>query len=306
MPTSTLNLTVRTIDDRVLLPHGSEFSKGALNALISSHETGASQSFSLMRYGTVKEDLQGFLSVQPYQAIFPRRKEVTDLLGEMDVVQLAAPVLKSLDYFKERDFYSYRHFLTVFAISTLLGKDLVHDGGMLADLAATGPTHDIGKICVPLRILKKTTPLTKAEKRSLDDHSYAGYALLSYYLRDTEALAGMVARDHHERSDGSGYPCGIRLADPMVEIVAVSDIYDALISPRPYRKTGYDNRTALEEITSMAEENKLSWDVVRALVAHNRASKPHYSDVTISSLKRGTPPPDNLHGVVVDEENPGD
>jgi hypothetical protein len=53
----------------------------------------------------------------------------------------------------------------------------------------------------------------------------------------------------------------------------------------------------------MAERNKLSWDVVKALVAHNRTSKPHYSETSISNVKRGTPPPNNLHGIIIEEEN---
>jgi HD-GYP domain-containing protein (c-di-GMP phosphodiesterase class II) len=126
--------------------------------------------------------------------------------------------------------------------------------------------------------------------------------LLSYYYKDLQNLACEVALDHHERRDGSGYPQGILLKDPIVEIIAVSDIYDALIRPRPYRSTAYDNRAALEEITGMAEKNKIGWDVVKALIARNRKSKPHYREITISAEKRGTPPPYNVHGVITEGE----
>lgn len=89
----------------------------------------------------------------------------------------------------------------------------------------------------------------------------------------------------------------------MVEIVAVCDIYDALVSSRPYRPISYDNRTALEEITGMAERNEISWEVVKALVAHNRKAKPHSSDCSISTEKRGTPPPGNAYGIFAEEKN---
>ena len=88
----------------------------------------------------------------------------------------------------------------------------------------------------------------------------------------------------------------------ITDIVTVSDIYDALISPRPYRLIAYDNRTALEEITEMAESNKIDRDVVKALVSHNRKENPDYSDCIISTEKRGTPPLDNVYGVIVDKE----
>ncbi|MDY6951474.1 MAG: hypothetical protein SWE60_08180, partial [Thermodesulfobacteriota bacterium] len=90
----------------------------------------------------------------------------------------------------------------------------------------------------------------------------------------------------------------------LVEIVVASDVYDALISKRPYRATSYDNRTALEEITALAETNQISWDVVKALIARNRASKPHYSECVVSAEKRGTPPSDSAYGVIADHEEP--
>jgi HD-GYP domain-containing protein (c-di-GMP phosphodiesterase class II) len=135
----------------------------------------------------------------------------------------------------------------------------------------------------------------------LDNHSAAGYVLLSYYLGDPRSLASLVARDHHERKDGSGYPRGIPLRDLLVEVIAVCDVYDALISPRPYRPASYDNRTALEEITGMAERGEIGWDVVKALVACNRSARPHYSESEVSTEKRGVPPPGNLHGVIEGE-----
>ncbi len=88
-----------------------------------------------------------------------------------------------------------------------------------------------------------------------------------------------------------------------MEIVAVSDIYDALISPRVYRSISYDNRTALEEITKMAEQHKIGWPVVQALIAYNRKDKPSPGDVVVSLEKRGTPPPNNVYGITMNESS---
>jgi putative two-component system response regulator len=192
----------------------------------------------------------------------------------------------------------------VFALSTLLAKDLVPDYQERIRLSATGPTHDTGKICVPLPILKKTTPLTKTERSFLEHHTAAGYVLLSYYYKDIHHLACKVALDHHERRDGSGYPRGTLLKDPIVEIIAACDVYDALIMPRPYRSAAYDNRTALEKITEMAEQNKIGWDVVRTLIAHNRKSLPHYGEITLSAEKRGISPSYNVYGMIAEETDP--
>ncbi len=104
-----------------------------------------------------------FLSLPPYATIFRDKKEISDLLSLSETVHLSIPILQSLDCSKQHDSCTYTHVLMVFALSTLLVKDLTPDYEKCIRLAATGPAHDIGKICVPLNILKKT-PLTKTER----------------------------------------------------------------------------------------------------------------------------------------------
>ncbi len=298
----TLQYPIHTLDNQLLLSPGTFLTKETLDAALYSNRTYSYQTYPLLTHCSVKEDCLNFLSNPPYDTIFSDKKQINDLFSLLETVHLSAPVLESLDYFKQHDFYTYAHILMVFALSTLLAKDLIPDYQECTRLSATGPTHDIGKICVPLHILKKATPLTKTERGFIEHHAAAGYVLLSYYHKDIQHLACEVALDHHERRDGSGYPRGILLKHPLVEIITVSDIYDALIIPRPYRSTAYDNRAALEEITAMAEQNKIGWDVVKALIAHNRKSKFHYQEIKISVEKRGTPPPDNVYGMIAEEE----
>lgn len=297
---------VRSLDNQQLLPEGSTLSAETLDALVSSNKTASYKKYSLLQYGSVKNDLILFLGEAPFDVIFSDKERVNKLFKLMETVYLLLPVLESLDYFKTKDFYTYRHILIVFALSSLLAEDLISDYNARIMEIATGPTHDMGKICVPLHILNKSDPLTQSELMALIHHSAAGYVLLSYYLKDSNNLSTTVAIDHHERRDGSGYPRGIHLRDQMVEIVAVSDVYDALISPRPYRPVAYDNRTAFEEITGMAERKEIGWDVVKAIVAHSRRDKPHYNKCKVSAEKRGMPPPGNVHGLIAKEDKKHD
>jgi HD-GYP domain-containing protein (c-di-GMP phosphodiesterase class II) len=303
MSTLTLLHPVRTLNNRLLVPAGTVLSAETFDAIISSSRATSHQTHSLLQHGSVKSDLLSLLNQPPYEVIFADQKQIANLINIMERVHLALPILQSLDYFNQHDFYTYRHILVVFALSILLAKDLVSDYQDLIQQAATGPSHDLGKVCVPLHILKKPDPLTQSERSILEHHSGAGFVLLCYYLKDSENLSARVARDHHERRNGSGYPCGINLTDPMIEIISVSDVYDALIAVRPYRPVSYDNRTALEEITRMAENIEIGWDVVKVLAAHNRKDKPHYTEVTVSMEKRGTPPSGNLYGVTAEEKN---
>ncbi len=302
MPKLAIRYSIHTLDNQLLFPPGTFLTKETLDAAIYSHRVYSYQTYPLLSHGSVKEDCLNFLKHPPYETIFSDKKQINDLLNLLETVHLSTPVLQSLDYFKHYDFYTYAHILMVFTLSTLLAKDLIPDYEECIRLSATGPTHDIGKICVPLPILQKATPLTKTERGFIEHHTAAGYVLLSYYNKDIQPLACEVALDHHEKKDGSGYPRGIQLQHPLVEIIAASDIYDALLIPRPYRSTAYDNRAAIEEITAMAEQNKVGWDVVKALIAHNRKAKFHYNEIRISAEKRGTPPADNVYGRIAEED----
>jgi PAS domain S-box-containing protein/putative nucleotidyltransferase with HDIG domain len=110
-----------------------------------------------------------------------------------------------------------------------------------------GMIHDIGKISIPAEILRKPTKLTGNEIRLIRDHSQAGYDI----LKDIEfpwPIARMVL-EHHERIDGSGYPQGLKRDDTLLEsrILAVADVVEAMVSPRPSRPAlGLDK--ALDEI----------------------------------------------------------
>jgi HD-GYP domain-containing protein (c-di-GMP phosphodiesterase class II) len=244
----------------------------------------------------------GFFAASPYDLIFQQARRQAELLAIAGEVIMPEPVLESLYRFRELDFYTYRHTLLVFALSILIARELIDDRAALLQEIMAGPTHDIGKLCVPLEILTKQMPLTEAEHAHLRHHALAGYVLLAYYFQDPGILAAMVARDHHERKDGSGYPLGISIDNLMIDIIMVSDVYDALISPRPYRPVSYDNRTALEELTRQADAGIISNTVVRVLVALNRRSQTHFSQCVVSAERRGTPPLKNVYGVVDKKE----
>ncbi|MGD8367318.1 MAG: HD domain-containing phosphohydrolase [Desulfobacterales bacterium] len=255
---------------------------------------------SMLSHSQVADHLKEFCSRPPYNLIFSDPEQQKLLFQQMARIRLSRPLIGFLDYFRVNDFYTYQHTLTVFALSMLLAHALISEPEQAVRQALGAPTHDFGKLCIPLSLLKKATPLTKDERAHLQHHTLAGYVLMTLYTGSTSNPAAVAARDHHERLDGSGYPSGKNLQDRMVEIVAVADIFDAMISARPYRKEAFDTRTALEQITDMGEDGRISWDVIQALVSCNRKDRRHYSECNISLEKRGSPPPENLYGVTAD------
>jgi hypothetical protein len=286
---------VLTLDHRELLPAGALLTEGTMNDLVRSAEGETYPKLRFMEYGTIADDLQRFCTEPPYGQIFSDPKRTSEVFRTMQQMEFVKPLLDIYGHFKAQDPYTYRHILTVFALSLLLAQDLIEDREDLATQILAAPNHDFGKLCVPLSVCKKDTPLSEHERQLLSHHAAAGYVLLSYYMKDPNHPAAITARDHHERCNGKGYPRGINLQNLIVEIVAVGDVFDALICERPYRTTSYDLRTALELLTGQAESGAISKDVVRALIGCNRKSHPCFRDCAFSREKRGTHPPGNLY-----------
>jgi putative two-component system response regulator len=117
------------------------------------------------------------------------------------------------------------------------------DDHFLEDLYRSSPLHDIGKVGIPDAILRKPGRLTPSEFEVMKQHTTIGAEALEQAMRLTGcggflAMAVDIARYHHERFDGTGYPCGLRgLAIPLpARIVALADVYDALTSVRVYKE----------------------------------------------------------------------
>ena len=298
-----LRYPVTDLDNRLLLTAGTVLTDEVIAALIASNADAPYEMHPILSHGSIRNDLREYLAPLPFRVLFDEQEAIAELIGIMEHVSLIAPFLRVLDHFKQHDPYTYRHMLVVYALSGLLHKDLYPHAREWSRNMTTGYIHDVGKINLPLHILKKQTPLTPGERDMTLHHTIAGHVLSCYYLRDPQQIMTVIERDHHERRNGSGYPRGIRLNNPLVEIVAVCDVYDALISSRPYRRVSYDNRSALEMITGMAERKEIGWDIVKALVARNRKVNIHHTKLEISADKRGVSPSGNNYGILAREKN---
>ncbi|MBT7942413.1 MAG: response regulator [Alphaproteobacteria bacterium] len=100
------------------------------------------------------------------------------------------------------------------------------------------PMHDVGKIGVPDKVLLKPGPLDDEEWKIMRSHTEMGADIIGGHDSDLMRMARLIALTHHEKWDGSGYPKGLQGTDIPIEgrICAVSDVFDALTSVRPYKK----------------------------------------------------------------------
>ncbi len=120
-------------------------------------------------------------------------------------------------------------------------------------LKLSSPMHDIGKIAIPDAVLLKPAKLNDAEWLIMKTHSTLGHDMLKHSERRLLKAAAIIAWEHHEKWDGTGYPCGLAGEKIHVygRITALADVFDALASDRPYKKAW-----ELERIVKLFEQER--------------------------------------------------
>lgn len=145
-------------------------------------------------------------------------------------------VLVQLSDIRAFDDYLFAHSVNVCVLSIMTGITLVYERQHLMELGVGALLHDIGKTRVDAEILNKPDDLTRDEFEEVKRHTEYGFEILREY-QEVTLLSAHIAYQHHERWDGQGYPRGLcgREIHEYARIVAVADVYDALLADRPYR-----------------------------------------------------------------------
>ena len=177
-----------------------------------------------------------------------RQKEMHRRREQME--KLSLQVLRTLSTTIEtKDEYTRGHSHRVSEYAALIARELGWSQEEIINLKNTADLHDIGKIGVPDTILNKPTKLTEDEYIIIKDHTVIGAEILKNITLIPHAAE--VARSHHERYDGTGYPDGLKGEDiPLyARVIAVADSYDAMSSRRIYR-SALSRQEICEEIRS--------------------------------------------------------
>ncbi len=240
------------------------------------------------RIETVKIVRNSFISMERNHKLNVRM--IKDVVNNLIEELLFNPnVLVNLTDIRSYDDYTFAHSVNVCILSLMTGVTLSYDDSKLKELGVGALLHDIGKIKLDKCTLNKTDDLTREEYCEVKQHAECGFEILRKY-DDISLLSAHTAFQHHERWNGTGYPRGLAGNDihEYGRIVAVADVYDALLADRPYRSS-YSVNQAISILQRMAG-TYLDPRCITALIA-NVAVYPIGSIVELNS---------GVIGIVVD------
>ncbi len=195
-----------------------------------------SQATEIQRLKALNEDLSyrmGEMALQLSQTVaelrlYRSRRGPSNIETVRDLVTAA----------EYRDHDTGAHLVRIGYFTALLAPVCGCDAELTHQLMIASPMHDVGKIGIPDHILKKRGTLDRDEREIMNRHAEYGARILAGSDSPVMRLASEIARTHHERFDGSGYPHRLKGEEiPLAgRIVAVVDVFDALAMERSYRK----------------------------------------------------------------------
>jgi len=163
-------------------------------------------------------------------------------------------VAVDVNLIKVSDEYTFKHSVDVATIAMVIGQNYGLTKEELRELGTAGLLHDLGKSQIPNSVLNKPGKLTDDEFALMKQHSLFGYKILVEKNEFPESIKRGVLQ-HHEKINQKGYPQGVgeQQIHKYAKIIAVADVYDALVTERPY-KAAFSKRDAVEMIMAMTQE----------------------------------------------------
>ncbi len=177
----------------------------------------------------------------------------------MDSIMENDAVALNIDVLKVSDEYTFKHSVDVSTISMLIAKKSGFPEMDIQRIGMAGLLHDLGKSKVPNEVLNKAGKLTEEEFAIMKKHSLYGYQILKE-RKDIPQEVLMGVLQHHEKINGKGYPMGVSAEQisEYAKILSIADIYDALVTERPYKKA-FSQQDAIEMIMAMTDELDITY-----------------------------------------------
>jgi HD-GYP domain-containing protein (c-di-GMP phosphodiesterase class II) len=236
-----LNKNIYNKMDVLLIPANTVLKPSHITLLTSQEiflnqeDVSSGTSVRLMKEA-IKETKKAFETIKLKKAI-PFDSIKTNIIPIVAQFSINPNVFSIISSMETKDEYTYKHSFAVAVISTIIGSWLDLATDEIDDLMISAFLHDVGKLQISEAVLNKSQPLTKEEFLELKKHPEYGYKMIIQTAGISQKQA-FAALQHHEREDGSGYPSGLKGSEMGIlsKIVAVADVFHAMISKRSYKE----------------------------------------------------------------------
>ncbi len=199
--------------------------------------------------------------VRTHLALYDQARELERMVAQRtsELVATRQQIVRRLGRASEfKDNETGNHVIRMSHIARLIAQQAGLGPEAVQLLFQTAAMHDVGKIGIPDQILLKPGPLTDEERKVIQTHPQIGADIIGKHDNELLATARTIALTHHERWDGTGYPQGLQgdQIPLMGRIVAIADVFDALVNKRPYKEA----LPVSQALAIMAEERGKLFD----------------------------------------------
>lgn len=193
---------------------------------------------TLVKDTFVLQDFETLLKkdMKKYGFITENLKYLEDLKEYLGKVSLPEPVISELEWLKKNYPYNYHHIIAVTALTIRFARDFFIDEKLIIESAEAALLYDMGIGHISPNIINKSGLLSHQERLITNYHPIYSALLIAHYYQDENYPLLEPVLNHHENSDGTGFPRKIQNDSALSQIIKIADTFDALISARPFRK----------------------------------------------------------------------
>lgn len=289
-----LTESVVTVDGVELLPEGITITKSTLSDMPASADSREG------RFGDTPffKDMLTLPDEKEYQIPLEKGAMRDRVIAAIAEVRLPVPVAREILDLRKKSAIVYHHTLATTLLTTRAMFEVNQSDEDVRKVIRANLVKDLGMARLPPELLKNKDHLTKAEYALIKRHPVTGMVLAYHYFG--EGIEAMIAMRHHERR-GKGYP--VVAADKpnqVVDLVTTIDIFNALMSPRSFRRESFEVAAAIDELGATAQRGEIPAWGAKIVAALYRTGDIPLSEIELYSNRKGMMPKDNYYGLTSD------